>query len=75
MSTSPWLLKLTERAEPRLILFALPHAGGGTYSYIPWAQLLPDWIELIAVSLPGRGNRLSEPPLTDMSQIADAVFA
>ncbi|MER6916885.1 alpha/beta fold hydrolase [Streptomyces sp. NPDC000594] len=50
-------------ARRRLICF--PHAGAGAGAYAEWAALLPPEIELAAVQLPGRQNRIAEDPLTD----------
>lgn len=47
-------------------LLCLPHAGGGAFLQRQWPALLPPWIELICVELPGRGTRLREPPATDV---------
>ncbi|GGU45051.1 thioesterase II family protein [Streptomyces violascens] len=47
-------------ARHRLICF--PHAGAGAGAYADWAELLPPEIELAAVQLPGRQNRIAEDP-------------
>jgi surfactin synthase thioesterase subunit len=56
--------------RPRL--FCFPHGGGSAAEYIRWARHLPA-VELHAVQLPGRGTRLSEPPLTGMDALVAAV--
>lgn len=50
-----------------------PHAGGSASSYRSWASLLPDDVELLSVQYPGRQDRLAEPCLLTMDQLADAV--
>lgn len=42
-------------------LFCLPYAGGGASVYREWAAALQPDIQLCAVQLPGRENRLGEP--------------
>jgi medium-chain acyl-[acyl-carrier-protein] hydrolase len=53
-----------------LRLFCFPYAGGGAQIYRHWSSSLPPSVEVCAVQLPGRGNRLMEPPFTS---ITDAV--
>jgi medium-chain acyl-[acyl-carrier-protein] hydrolase len=47
----------------RLICF--PYAGASAGVYADWAALLPPQIELAAVQLPGRMNRIAEAPATE----------
>lgn len=47
--------------RPQLRLLCFPYAGGGASVFRPWAALLPPWVELCAVQLPGRENRVAEP--------------
>ncbi len=51
--------KPNPRAAMRLVCF--PYAGGGPEICRDWPGRLPDWIEVCAIHLPGRGTRLSEP--------------
>jgi len=55
----------------RLICF--PHAGAGATTYADWAPLLPPEIELVAVQLPGRQNRIAEEPFTDVAPLVGVV--
>ena len=59
-------------AVHRLICF--PHAGGGSALFYPFAALLPPSIEMLAVQLPGREARLSEPPFRRMDLLVDALL-
>ncbi len=56
-------------------LFCLPCAGGGASTFHPWGQALPADIEVCAIQLPGRENRLSDPPLRDLGSLASALAA
>jgi surfactin synthase thioesterase subunit len=58
-------------AEHRLICF--PHAGGGATAYADWAALLPPHIELVAVQLPGRQDRIAEEPFTDVPAMVSVL--
>jgi medium-chain acyl-[acyl-carrier-protein] hydrolase len=50
-----------------------PFAGAGAAAYRPWVELLPAGVELWAVELPGRARRIAEPPVSDLSALADAL--
>ncbi len=56
------------------IIFCLPFAGGGCYSYQEFQRYADDAVEIAAVDLPGRGRRFSEPLLTNLHDMADDVY-
>jgi surfactin synthase thioesterase subunit len=56
-------------ARPALRLFCFPHAGAGGAIFLDWARLLPEWIELVGVQLPGRGQRARETPLDSVGAL------
>lgn len=37
--------------------------------YLRWRRLLPEWIRLVPVELPGRGSRMGEPFAQDFEQL------
>ncbi|MBA3754871.1 MAG: thioesterase [Nitrosomonas sp.] len=45
-----------------ITLFCLPCAGARATMYLRWKKLLPSWITIKPVELPGRGSRVSESP-------------
>ncbi|RFU39102.1 thioesterase [Actinomadura logoneensis] len=55
----------------RLVCF--PHAGAGAAAYADWAALLPPDVELIAVQLPGRQNRIAEEPFTEVAPLVNVL--
>ncbi len=59
------------QASARLICF--PYAGGGAAAWHPWRALLPTWIELAMVQLPGREGRLRERAYTRMESAVEAI--
>ncbi len=54
-------------------LFCLPYAGGGASTFAQWPANLPDWIEACPIQLPGREQRLREPPFTDLSGLVEVL--
>jgi pyochelin biosynthetic protein PchC len=68
-----WLRRPRPRQDPSARLVCLPHAGGTAGVYSPWSARLPTDIELIGVQYPGRQDRLAEPLMSSVLQIADAV--
>lgn len=60
-----------------LRLLCIPYAGGGALSFRPWEALLPAHVEAYAVQLPGREDRIHEPPLDAwpamMSALVEAI--
>lgn len=57
----PWFTVFRPVAMPRMRLFCLPYAGAGVSAFRDWPRLLPADIELCAIQLPGRENRVGEP--------------
>jgi surfactin synthase thioesterase subunit len=55
----------------RLICF--PHGGAGAGAYADWAGLLPPEIELVAVQLPGRQNRIAEEPFSEVGPLVTVL--
>jgi medium-chain acyl-[acyl-carrier-protein] hydrolase len=60
-------------ASPRLRLLCLPYAGGAASLYRSWINELGTSIEVCPVELPGRGVRMAEPPLRDMTRLVDSL--
>ncbi|HEX5792553.1 MAG TPA: alpha/beta fold hydrolase [Rheinheimera sp.] len=73
MYKNEWFIVPKPKPAAKLRLFCFPYAGGQAAIYFPLARLLPEQIELVAVQLPGRGNRMFEPALTSAQDIARAV--
>jgi medium-chain acyl-[acyl-carrier-protein] hydrolase len=73
VNASSWLLRSGGDRRARVRLFCLPSAGGGGSVYMPWARQLPT-VDVCAVQLPGRENRLREPAYTRFAEMMDATF-
>jgi len=64
---SRWLGRRRFSSQARLRLFCIPFAGGGASAFNSWIGHLRPGIEVIPIQLPGREERLREPPYTDLS--------
>lgn len=58
-----------------LTLLCLPCAGASATMYLRWRRLLPHWIRIAPVELPGRGSRLGEPAVEDFGQLVSLLCA
>jgi pyochelin biosynthetic protein PchC len=68
-----WFRRHPAPHRPRLRLVCLPHAGGAASFFAPWRPLLPPDVELLAARYPGREDRIAEPYVTRMDDLADLV--
>lgn len=62
------------RPSARLQLVCFPHAGGGASTFHQWAIDLPDFVELVALQLPGREVRLRDAPVSSYLQLRDPLL-
>lgn len=67
---SDWLRQYRPAEQPRVRLVCLPHAGGSATWYLPLIRSLPPWVDVLAVQYPGRLDRLREPPLERIDDLA-----
>ncbi|HTC92785.1 MAG TPA: alpha/beta fold hydrolase [Terriglobales bacterium] len=73
VQTNNWIHSPKPNPEGRLRLVCIPYAGGGGQVFNPWPALLPAEVELFAVNLPGRGRRLLEPPIAELSKLIELL--
>ncbi len=59
--------------RPKLRLFCLPYAGGAATVFRSWVDAFGPEVDVCPVELPGRGVRMSEPPVRDMKRLCDAL--
>jgi medium-chain acyl-[acyl-carrier-protein] hydrolase len=69
-----WLKVFKPIPNARLRLFCLPFAGGGAQFFCDWHEYLPRSIELCAIQLPGRENRILEKPIMTLADLVDAII-
>jgi medium-chain acyl-[acyl-carrier-protein] hydrolase len=70
-----WRRHPTANPETRLRLFCFPYAGGGGAVFRTWQAALPPAIEVCAVQLPGREDRVREAPYTHLAPLVQALTA
>jgi medium-chain acyl-[acyl-carrier-protein] hydrolase len=72
--SNPGWLRHAVAGQPRVRLLCIGHAGGGASSFNGWRRVLPEWIELLKVQLPGREDRRDCQPIADIRQIVPSLF-
>ncbi|MFF0630156.1 thioesterase II family protein [Streptomyces sp. NPDC004296] len=73
-ATGTWFRSSAPRPEAVVRLFVLPHAGGSAASYAGWASSFGAGVEVQTVQLPGRLDRRSEPPFTEVELLVEALY-
>lgn len=68
-----YVRRFTPRPAAQVRLVCLPHAGGTAASFRPWCPLLPAEIELIAIQYPGRHDRLADPFVAELTELAAEI--
>ncbi len=69
---TPWLSVLPAVSD-QIRIFCFPFAGGGASSYRDWQKFFPKQVGVYPLQLPGRENRISDKPFTDMVDLASAI--
>lgn len=71
-AASSWLVRLVPpRQTATLRLYCFSYAGGNSRHFKDWANKAPDWLDLVAVELPGRNGRMEEPLANDEQKDAE----
>lgn len=73
MTASTWLARPRPRPHAGLRLLCLPYAGAGAAMFRAWPEILSKDIEVCPVRLPGRENRLTEPPCTRLAPLVSRL--
>lgn len=63
------------RVETSVSLLCLPCAGASATMYLRWRRLLPRWIRIVPVELPGRGSRSAESLVRDFDSLVAQICA
>ena len=74
-SGAPWLVEWPTRVAPMADLICFAGAGAGASVFRPWAGGVPAFTCVLACQLPGRENRIGEPPARSLAGAADEVAA
>ena len=75
MSEGGWIFSFRPQTMPGLRLFCFPYAGRGASVYSSWTKSLPEEVEVCAVQLPGRENRLREPLFTHFPDLITTLVS
>jgi len=67
------ILKKQQKPEAKIQLVCLHHAVGSAAMYLNWQSKLPEYVEVSAVQLPGRGNLLNLTSFDDIKAAAADV--
>ncbi|MGX1950892.1 thioesterase II family protein [Streptomyces anulatus] len=68
-----WLRRYPATAGVRRRLLVLPHAGGSAGFFHSWGTAFDSGTELLVARYPGRQDRLGDPCITAMDELADRV--
>ncbi len=75
----PWWSRLRPYGEPvpvpRARLLVVPHSGGGPNRYLRLLGDLPDDVEILGLTLPGRERRRTEPPGATLDEVLTSLEA
>jgi surfactin synthase thioesterase subunit len=74
-SSPRWLVRSMPRGGESLTLVCFPYAGGGAGVFRGWSERLPAEVEVVAVQLPGREQRLLEPAFDELEPLVRAIVA
>lgn len=72
-SLDSWIFCPKPNPCDSLRLICLPYAGGGAAIFRSWPDNIPAEIEVVAIRLPGRENRLGEQPFTQIVPLVEAL--
>ncbi|GCE30180.1 hypothetical protein KDA_56640 [Dictyobacter alpinus] len=69
-----WFPYYRPNPQARLRLFCFHYAGGSAAIFRSWSELLPAQIDICALQLPGRENRLMEAPIIQFPQLIEQLI-
>jgi len=72
-SDSLWFPKLGTSQKASCRLFCFPYAGGSSFIYNNWSKTISENIEICAIQLPGRANRMNEKPFTGVEPLVEVL--
>ena len=68
-----WWSVVKPNPRARVKLFCFPYAGGNASIFRSWHVALQECVEVHALQLPGRANRILEKPFTYLSDLVPAI--
>jgi len=73
VAATTWLRALRAGPSARRVVVCFPPGGGSAGAYRALTQQLPQGTAVYAVQYPGRQDRLDDPPIADLTGLADHV--
>ncbi|MGK7915262.1 MAG: thioesterase II family protein [Prochloraceae cyanobacterium] len=73
-SNTSWIAYSQTNPQAQLRLFCFPFAGGSASVFRDWQASLPQNIQVCPIELPGRGSRLLESPLENISSLITGLI-
>lgn len=70
-----WFVRACSRENPEVRLICFPYAGAAAGIFGDWPKLLPEWLDVIAVELPGRASHFSRAPIVEIDVVVAALVA
>jgi len=68
-----WCRRYRPAANATARLVCLPHAGGSASFFFPVSAAVGPGVDVVAIQYPGRQDRRTEPPISDMAVLADRI--
>src|SRR4051794_27383072 len=68
-----WLKRFRRQRQDSTLLLCFHHAGGNASMFRELPYLLPPSIDPVAVQLPGRSDRWTEPHFQEMEGLVDSL--
>ncbi|SRR5260221_7736607 len=68
-----WVTCRRPNPQAGVRLFCFPYAGGGASIFHAWPDELPEEVEVCAIQLPGRENRLMQPAYSSVAPLVAAL--
>lgn len=70
---SHWISCANHNPSAELRLICIPYAGGSAHVFKGWEAYLPAEVEIHAVQLPGRGQRIGEAPVDSLTELTSTL--
>lgn len=68
-----WFDCLTQCENVKTRWFCFPYGSSGSNVFRDWDKLVGNDVEIVALKLPGRGNRMQENPFSDWTSLLDTL--
>ena len=72
LAPNSWLRVLSARESPKCRLICFPHSGGSSSAF-SWTEALGESIEVISINPPGKTDRRSETPISDLTEYVQSI--